>query len=290
MTVAAVALTMTLAACGSGDQADPATSASPAAGITVAASHYPAQFLVERVGGDLVTVETLTSPGAEPHDVELTPQQVAEVQQAAAVFYIAGFQPSVDDAVGEAQGAVVNLTDGLTLRTQDGVEDPHVWLNPVLMEQMTETVAKTLSEQDPANTATYAANAEELQQELTALHEAWTTGTRNCAIPTMVVSHEAFGYLADAYGFTQKGISGLSPETEPSAAAIADLAAFVQDNGVTTVYTETLVDPAVAQTIAAESGAQTATLDPLEGRPAQGDYLTAMTENLNSVEQGQSCS
>ncbi len=281
----------------SGDAASPST---PQSTQTVVASHYPVQFLAEQVGGDLVDVQTLTAPGAEPHDLELSPQQVAEVQEATAVFYIADFQPSVDEAVAEASGTTVDLSEGLPLRTAEeehageepdhGGTDPHVWLDPVLMQQMAVTVADTLAEADPDNAQTYQDNAAELGTELAALNTEWEEGTATCEIRTMVVSHEAFGYLADQYGFEQKGISGLSPETEPSASAIADLVSFVEDNGVTTVYSETLVDPAVAETIAAEAGVQTATLDPLEGPPADGDYLSAMRANLATVSAGQSCS
>ena len=99
----------------SGDAASPST---PQSTQTVVASHYPVQFLAEQVGGDLVDVQTLTAPGAEPHDLELSPQQVAEVQEATAVFYIADFQPSVDEAVAEASGTTVDLSEGLPLRNR----------------------------------------------------------------------------------------------------------------------------------------------------------------------------
>ena len=263
-------------------------------GVAVVASHYPVQFLVERVGGDLVDVQTLTAPGTEPHDLELSPQQVAGVDQAAAVFYIANFQPAVDQVIGEAGGEVVDVSAGLPLRTAAGTDgqggtDPHVWLDPVLMEQMAATVAEGLAQADPQHAEDYQDNATALQKDLESLDDDWRQGTRDCRIRTMVVSHEAFGYLANQYGFDQKGIAGLTPETEPSASAIADLASFVRDNGVTTVYTEALVDPAVAQTVAQEAGAETAVLDPLEGMPVQGDYLSAMRENLQTIRTGQSC-
>jgi zinc transport system substrate-binding protein len=281
---------------------DSDSSPSAASQISVVASHYPVQFLAEQVGGDLVNVETLTSPGTEPHDLELTPQQVGEVQNASAVFYLADFQPAVDDAVAEASGTAVDLSEGLPLlegedhaegedKADDhGGTDPHVWLDPVLMQQMATTVADTLAQQDPDNAQAYQDNAAQLNEELAALNMEWQDGTANCEVTTLVVSHEAFGYLANQYGFEQRGISGLSPETEPSAAAIAELAQFVRDNGVTTVYTETLVDPAVAETVAAEAGVQTAVLDPLEGPPADGDYLDAMRANLQTVMAGQTCS
>lgn len=283
--LAALALgAVLLTACSSGETQD------PDADVTAVVSHYPVEFLVDRIGGDLVQVDSLTAPGAEPHDLELSPQQVVGVQDASAVFYLSGFQPAVDNVVSEADGTVVDLTAGLPLReSQEYGQDPHVWLDPELMSQMATTVADTLGAADPQNQSTYQANAEELQSDLAALDTEWQQGTQQCAIRTMVVSHEAFGYLADRYGFAQKGIAGLSPETEPSAQAIAELTRFVRDNGVTTVYTETLIDPAIAETIAAEAGAQTATLDPLEGPPATGDYLSAMRENLQTVAAGQGC-
>ncbi len=251
----------------------------------VAVSHYPVEYLVREIAGDTVDVVSLASPGTEPHDIELSPQQVGQVQTAAALFYIGGFQPSVDDAVSEADGEVVDLAQGLPLRPQD----PHVWLDPILMEDMAASVADTLTQIDPAKGEQYAKNAEQLRSTLQALDKDWRAGTKTCDIRTMVVSHEAFGYLADRYGFVQRGIAGLSPESEPSAAAVAELASFVQDSGVTTVYTESLVDPAVAQTVASEAGARTATLDPLETQPADGDYESAMHANLATVRTVQGC-
>jgi zinc transport system substrate-binding protein len=303
ITVAAAAVL--LAGCGAGETTD-----APDGQVSAVVSHYPVQFLVEQVGGDLVSVESLTAPGAEPHDVELSPQQVGAVQDAATVFYIEGFQPAIDDVVPEARGTVVNVAEGLPLREADhethgeegdahgeegdghgeGGYDPHVWLDPVLMEQMAGTVADSLANADPDNERAYRENAKALVDDLAALDDEWKQGTQDCEIRTMVVSHEAFGYLTDRYGFQQKGIAGLSPETEPSGQALAELARFVEDNGVTTVYTETLADPAVAETVAAEAGAQTAVLDPLEGPPAEGDYLSAMKSNLETVAAGQSCS
>jgi zinc transport system substrate-binding protein len=294
---------LVLAGCASTDENASGTE-SPTGGLQVVASHYPVQFLVEQVGGDMVSLETLTAPGAEPHDLELTPQQVGEVQQAAAVFYIGNFQPAVDEAVAESSGTTVDLTEGLPLLEgeehaegdehaegeEHGGTDPHVWLDPVLMQQMSTTVADTLAEVDPDNAQTFQDNSARLNEELATLNTEWAQGTANCEIDTLVVSHEAFGYLANQYGFEQRGIAGLTPENEPSAAAIAELAQFVRENAVTTVYTETLVDPAVAETVAAEAGVQTAVLDPLEGPPAEGDYLGAMRDNLVTVKAGQSCS
>jgi zinc transport system substrate-binding protein len=154
------------------------------------------------------------------------------------------------------------------------------------------TIAERLSAADPDGAATYAANAAETTAALTELDEAWKAGTASCQNSNLVVSHEAFGYLAARYGFEQVGISGLTPDSEPSPAAIAEIAEFVKANDVKTIYSETLVDPAVAETIAAETGAATAVLDPIEGL-AEGsseDYLSIMETNLETVREGQPCS
>jgi len=219
------------------------------------------------------------------------------------VLYVAEFQPALDDAIAQSPAAAVDVASGLeTLAPEEhaGEEhagdeagyDPHVWLDPTNMATIVATVAQRLSSVDPAGAPTYAANAAALQDRLTALDEQWTAGTATCANRDLVVSHEAFGYLAERYGFTQVGISGLSPDTEPSPAKIAEVADFVRANEVTTVYYETLVDPKVAETVAQETGASTAVLDPLEGlaEGSSGDYISVMEKNLQTVKDGQGCS
>jgi len=290
-----------LAACGSSGSASDASGSSQP--VAVVAGFYPLQWAAETVGGDRVSVTSLTAPGAEPHDLELTPQQVAAVTDARLVLYVAEFQPALDDAIAQSPEAAVDVAAGLdTLAAEEhaGEEhadeeasyDPHVWLDPTNMATIVATVAQRLSSLDPAGASTYAANASALQDRLTALDEQWTTGTATCTNRDLVVSHEAFGYLAKRYNFEQVGISGLAPDTEPSPAKIAEVADFVRANDVSTVYYETLVDPKVAQTVADETGATTAVLDPLEGL-AEGstdDYISVMEKNLQTVKDGQPCS
>lgn len=293
-----------LAACGSGTGGEPASAGT----TTVVAGFYPLEWAAAAVGGDRVSVTSLTAPGAEPHDLELTPQQVAAVSDADLVLYVAEFQPALDDAIAQSPDAAVDVAGGLeTLAPEEHADeehageehageetsyDPHVWLDPTNMATIVATVAQRLSSVDPAGASTYAANAAALQDRLTALDEQWTAGTATCTSRDLVVSHEAFGYLAERYGFTQVGISGLSPDTEPSPAKIAEVADFVRANKVATVYYETLVDPKVAETVAQETGAGTAVLDPLEGL-AEGsseDYISVMEKNLQTVKDGQGCS
>jgi len=115
---------------------------------------------------------------------------------------------------------------------------------------------------------------------------------RTCKSKKLVTSHAAFAYLADRFGLQQVAISGLSPEAEPDPARLAAISDYVKANKVTTIYTETLVSPALAETLAKETGASTAVLDPLEGlndSTPGANYLSVMRTNLATLEKGQQC-
>lgn len=276
-----------LASCSSTAPADDTT--------TVMAAFYPLEYVAGEVGGSSVTVESLTPAGAEPHDVELSPQQIASIDDADLILYIKGFQPAIDEAVAQvAPDRAVDVSQGITLLTAPGSEsgvDPHIWLDPDNMRVIAATVRDRLAAVNPADEASYTTAKDQLDGELEALDRRWAAGTKDCTNRDLVVSHEAFAYLADRYDFSQVGISGVSPDIEPSPAQAAQVADFVRANDVRTIYFETLVDPKVAQTVAAETGAATAVLDPLEGLPEGSDatYLSVMEDNLATVQSGQPC-
>jgi zinc transport system substrate-binding protein len=239
----------------------------------------------------------------------LTPADVAGITEADLVVYLAHFQPAVDDAVAaEADPThVLDVSDSARLVEADeathaaeeaeheddhGTLDPHFWLDPTRMADVGTAVAQRLADLDPDNAADYEANAAELAAALTDLDSQYRQGLADCQSRDLVTSHEAFGYLARAYGLTQRGISGLSPEQEPTPQQLADAAAFVAANKVTTIYYETLISPDIAKTVATETGAATAVLDPIEGlseSSAGEDYLQVMATNLQTLREGQQC-
>jgi zinc transport system substrate-binding protein len=270
-------------------------------GVHVAVAFYPLEFVTHRVGGDRVDVTNLTRPGTEPHDLELDPRDVAGLTEADLVVYLSDFQPAVDDAVA-AQGvdaldvagpADLSLAAAGDQHAGDQhAVDPHFWLDPLRLAAVGDAVAARLAEADPPGAPAYRAGAQALHTDLAALDAELDAGLRSCAVTTLVSAHSAFGYLADRYGLTQVGIGGLSPDSEPDPRTLARVAELVADRGVTTVYAETLVDPAVAETVAAEAGARTAVLDPVEGltdSSAGDDYLEVMRANLDTLREGQSC-
>lgn len=279
---AATTLVLTAGACGSDD----AGSAGGSDRIQIQASFYPLQWVTEQVGGDQVDVSNLTQAGAEPHDLELTPQDVASLSTTDVVVYLSGFQPAVDDAISGAQGpAMFDAAEAADL-----AGDPHFWLDPTRLSAVGTAVGETLAERDPENAETYRAHAEELAGQLDDLDGEFEQGLADCASRDLVTSHEAFGYLADRYGLEQVGIAGLSPDQEPSGADLADVTRFVEDHDVRTIYFETLVSPEVAATVADEAGVDTAVLDPLEGLiDNTQDYLGVMRSNLDNLRAGQDC-
>ncbi|GHE46146.1 zinc ABC transporter substrate-binding protein [Streptosporangium violaceochromogenes] len=304
-----LALTTALAvtACSRGTTGSPGAGDSPGGTTGVTAAIYPLQWLAERVGGPDVTVTGLTKPGVEPHDLELTPPQIAELEQTRLVVYIKGVQPAVDEAVEQhaadrrfdaadrvkplAASAGQAGEQGYAGKEERGAgRDPHVWLDPSRLAAVATGLGDRLAAADPAHAQAYRDRAAATAAELTALDGELARGLDTCASRAIVTSHTAFDYLAERYRLRQIGISGIDPDAEPSPARLAEVAKVAKQEKVTTIFTETLVSPKVAEVLAGEVGAKIAVLDPVESRPADGDYLSAMRRNLTTLQAALSCS
>lgn len=258
-------------------------------GPRVVASTYPLAFVAQRVAGSQAQVSDLTRPGQEPHDLELTVQQTAEIADADLVVYEKGLQPAVDDAVDSTgPAAVVEAAAAAGLKG----DDPHFWLDPERLGRVAATVEKQLAATDPGQADTYATNLSRLQGQLAALDAAYRRGLAHCRTTTVVVSHDAFGYLG-RYGLTFASISGRSPGAEPSPDHLAELRRLIESKQLTTVFTEPLASPAGAEALASDAGVRTAVLDPIEGlsdATADQDYLTLMRRNLEALRAAGDCS
>jgi zinc transport system substrate-binding protein len=253
----------------------------------VVAAFYPLAYAAERIGGPAFDVQNLTPPGAEPHDLELTPREVARIEEASVVLYLShGFQPAVSKAVEQARGKKVDILAGLPLRAAEEAgltADPHVWLDPILFERVVNKIGTALGR--PATA---------LVDDLRKLDTEYRQGLRDCKRHEIVTSHAAFGYLAARYGLTQVSITGLAPESEPTPQQLAHVIQIVRRTHATTVFFERLVSPRLADTVAREVGARTAVLDPIEGltpdEQKRGEnYLTLMRSNLAALRKALSC-
>jgi zinc transport system substrate-binding protein len=273
--------------------------------ISVVVGFYPIDFAAQQVGGSHLTITDLTKPGVEPHDVELTPQQVAIITTADVVAYIPGLAPAIDEAVLQNNPkAALDVTKGIQRLSANGdgaapcppgarcpyLADPHVWLDPLNEAQIGRNLTARFTQLLPEQAAAFQSGITNLNAAMQGLNKSYSAGTASCESRTLVASHAAFGYLAHAYNLTQIGISGLNPDAEPSPARMAEVAALAKKYNVSTIYYERLVSPAVANTLAATLGLTTAVLDPLEGAPPQGNYTTQMQANLGTLITGQRCS
>jgi zinc transport system substrate-binding protein len=256
-------------------------SASENGGRDVVAAFYPLAFAAEEVG-EGVSVANLTPAGTEPHDLELSVRDVERVREADVVLLLgAGFQSAVEDAAEGADGEVVDLLAELDVQG----DDPHVWLDPELYGAMVGRIAAVLGDE---------AAAEPLQERLAALDRGFEQGLADCERDEIVVAHAAFGYLAEAYGLEQIPIAGVSPEAEPSPRDLEEVAGLVEERGITTVFVEPLAPPDEAETIARETGAETATLNPIEGLTDEEadrgeDYFSLMEANLEALREALGC-
>ncbi len=272
------------------------SAAEPSGKPEVVASFYPLQFVAHRIVGDHAEVKDLTAPGVEPHDLELSPRQTASLSSAAVVFYEAGLQPAVDHAVAnQTPEHVVDAAEVVRLHSaEDGRgTDPHFWLDPTLLGQAADAFTAAISAADAAHAADYRSANDQLQSDLSALDAEYRAGLKDCRSRTLVVSHDAFGYLGRRYDLDVHPIAGLSPDAEPSARRLSELAALVRDDGVTTVFSERLASPKLADTLASDLGVRTAVLDPIEGltsADAGDDYLSLMRANLAAVRKAGGCS
>lgn len=254
---------------------------------TVVAAFYPLQYVVSQLADSHVRVQDLTQPGVEPHDLELKVRQVAEVSAADLVVYEHGLQPSVDGAVannakhrGLDVGPLVDLHSG----------NPHFWLDPLRLADAARGIAARLAKVDPGHADDYAANLATLTAKLEDLDGDYRSGLAHCARDLVVTSHDAFGYQAK-YGLRFAAIAGLSPDAEPSPAHLGRLRSLVDREHITTVFSETLASPKMADTLSHDLGLQAAVLDPIEGvAPGSSkDYLSIMRANLAALQRADGC-
>ncbi|WP_329465306.1 metal ABC transporter substrate-binding protein [Streptomyces sp. NBC_01431] len=301
-----------LTACGSGAAAGKKNGDGK---LDVVASFYPMQFLAEQIGGSHVSVSNLTKPGVEPHDLEISAKQTAQLNDADAVVYLKGLQPAVDAAVKQADLKTKIDVSALTTMERHGNEvgghaaahdhttgdeshdghsharpgdDPHIWLDPVKYAEVAKGVGAALAKADPAHAADYKKNTDAVVTKLGGLDKEYADALKNKALKSRVfiTTHAAFGYLAERYGLTEEAINGLDPESEPSPARIKDLQKMAKADGVSTVFYETLVSDKTAKTLASDAALRTDVLDPLEGitdKSKGTDYFSVMRSNLTAL-------
>ena len=287
--------------------------------LEVITSFYPLYEIGTQIGGEKISVKNLVPAGVEPHDFEPTSRDLINLYNADLFLYNgAELEPWVERIMPDLEQHNVQVLDQSALLKEVSIEntmaihgheeeamdkhpeqgtvavDPHFWLDPELYILQTQAVGKKLIELDPAHTSYYEENTRKFVAKLSELHENYKINLKNCKNRTIVTSHAAFAYLAKRYDLEVLPISGISPGNEPSPKNMAEISKLVKEKHITTIFTETSVDPRITETIAKETGVKTLTLNPIESvsqKQIEGgrNYVKIMEENLQNLKNGLEC-
>ena len=286
--------------------------------IPVVATIIPLGDFCRHIGGDLVTVEVLIPPGASPHVFEPAPSVILKATQARVFVYVgAGLEPWAErllDARGTKNLAVVEAAHGIPLIREVGEHhhggaeiekaplaqgkpgppkeeahqagNPHIWLDPVLAQEICRKIAAALIQVDPAHRQTYEANLQKYLQELEKLDQDIRQQVKTWSIRDFVCFHDAYSYFAQRYGLREAGVIELAPGREPTPRHLREIVDNIRKLGIRVVFAEPQLNPRVAEVIAQEAGVKVLMLDPVGGRPPYGsDYLQLMRYNLAILEE-----
>jgi zinc transport system substrate-binding protein len=286
-----------LPGCTSNTEKKAATAASSKSSVSVAATFYPLAWMVEQVGGPVVAVKNLTPPGVEPHDLELTPNQVGTLTNAELAILIGGgFQPGPEKIAKRRSGVTIDALTSVNALTQleSTVRDPHLWLDPVAFNELRLVVVRELTTLRPAAATELKLRGAALGEELAKLDAEYRKGLARCKNNIVVTSHDAFLSMATRYGLRQVSLTGSSPDAEPDPATLADLATLIKRDGITTIFAEDLASGKAVAALARETGAMVKVLHPIEGLTkkqidAKDDYLSLMRTNLRELRAALNC-
>lgn len=261
--------------------------------LKVYTSIYPLYDFAKQVGGTKVQVENIVPPGAEPHDWEPSPQDLAKLTKAD-VLILSGtgvehWGDKILNNLDSKKLTVIQAGQRIDLIGKTNAQsDPHVWLDPLNAKIMVEEIFTGLVKADPNNKSYYQANANQLQQALDKLHLEYQGSLTKAKTKEFITSHAAFGYLAKRYGLIEIPVRGLTVESEPSPADMATIVELARQKNIDIIFCETLVNPKVSETLASELQAKTLVLNPLEGLSEQElatgeNYLSVMRKNLANL-------
>ena len=267
--------------------------------LRVVASFYPLYDFAKNVGGNKIDVSNVTPAGAEPHDFEPSAKVLAQAQKSDVFIYNGGqLEPWTAGFLHDFAGISVKSSAGISLQTTNDsgqkVLDPHFWLDPVLAQKIVNNIRDGLTKADPSDKSYFAKNAMVYNAQLAELDGEFRAGLAVCQTRQIITSHAAFGYLGKRYGLDVSSIAGITPDQEPSASKLAELAQLVKSKNIHYVFFESLVSPRLADTIAAETGAKTLAFDPLEGLSdadqKQGkNYISVQRQNLANLRTAGDC-
>ncbi|MBU4234279.1 MAG: metal ABC transporter substrate-binding protein [Desulfobacterales bacterium] len=295
-----------------------AGAAPPSGKLLVAATIVPLGDFCHQIGRDLVQVQVLIPPGASPHLFEPAPSVMARASQARVFVYIgAGLEPWAARLLrsrGSKNLVVVEAAQGMPLlglgqqhhhHEAAGAQghtgkppdkagahethlagNPHIWLDPVLAQEIAGKIAQALIQADPGHRAQYEANCQDFQAKLAALDREIKQQAQTWRLRDYVSFHPSFSYFARRYNLHEVGTIEAAPGREPTPRHLKNLVAAIRRYGIKVVFAEPQLNPRVAEVIAQEAGVKVLRLDPMGGAPPYGsDYLQMMRYNLAALDE-----
>ena len=253
---------------------------------TILTSFYPVYEFTSRIVGDLYEVETITPPGTEPHDFELSPKKVAALEDCKALMINGVHIENWFDSVSKnVKNKTCVLSDNINIRITDGQEDPHIWLNPINAIAEMNNITNFMCELDAEHKNDYLNNLASATAEFTNLDNQLMEIANSLSQKNILVAHAAYGYMCDRYGLNQIAVNGVEPDQEPTAQAIESIIKAVEDYGITTIFTEELISSRASELISKECGVKAEVLSPLEEAEDDEDYISVMLDNFKKIQE-----
>lgn len=312
MSIAAVG-TLLLGGCANNEETNSTDEASDQ--LTVYASTFALKSIAEEIGGDRVRVEMVIPPGADPHTYEPTSKQMTQIAEADLFLTIGHdlepYVESMEKSLANENVTFVKTADDVKLLSADdtvhvhgedehghedenhkaddshGQYDPHVWLDPTNVVSMAEAVEASFAEQTPDYKDEFADRLSTFKEEAEALDAELQAAVDGGSKQQLLVTHAAYGYLAERYGFEQLPIAGLTPSEEPSQQALKRVIEEAQLHDLKYIAFEDTVTPKVAEVVKNEIGAETVTIYNLESvkkDQMEQSYFDLMRENVKALE------
>lgn len=285
--------------------------------IQVFASFYPYYDFAREIGGEHVKITTIVPSGTEPHSFEPSPKTIADLERADIFIYNGlDMEPWVEKVLVLLEGQDIKVIDAsksvevLTLGEErheedhhhegddhdhedeeehkHGLYDPHIWVDPVNVIQISEVIKEAFVDMDPDHQPIYEENYNRLKAELEKLNDQFIEELKGATNRKIIVSHSAFGYLAKRYGIEEIAVAGISPNAEPSPKRLAELTKLAKEHNIKYIFFEALANVKTAEVLANEAGLQVLTLYNIEGlteeQKKNGDhYISIMYQNLETL-------
>ncbi len=265
--------------------------------LQIYASFSLIQDLTKKIVGDKADVKLVVENNEEAHDYEISTKKMAEVSKANVVVYNGvGFEAWIDKVKDVAKNtSFIDTSNGIAVLEggHDHAEgeahdhhheyNPHIWMSIKNATVQLKNIKDQLVKIDPDNKTYYEENYEKYAKEFSALEKDYAAKLKDVKRKSIVVTHAAYTYLAKDYGLSEHSITGISPDSEPSLAKLAQLTKLVDDEKVNTIFFDENATSVVSDTLAREAKVKTAILYSLEKIDEKEDYLSLMRKNLDAL-------